>query len=57
MLIKEDNMPTGEWKMGRIESLCDGVDGKIRAAEVYLPNGQLITRAINHLYISTRNSC
>ena len=50
VLIKEDNMPRGVWKMGRIESLCDGVDGKVRAAEVYLPNGRLITRAINHLY-------
>jgi len=43
-------MPRNVWKMGRNESLGNGVDGKVQATEVYLPDGQLITREINHLY-------
>ena len=39
VLIKEDNMPRGVWKIGRIDSLCNSSDGKVRAAEVCLPNG------------------
>ena len=50
VLIKEDNMPRGVWKIGRIDSLCNSSDGKVRAAEVCLLNGQHIKRAINHLY-------
>jgi len=50
VLIKEDNVPRGVWKIGRIQSLRNSVDGKIRSAEVYLPNGRHITRAINCLY-------
>jgi len=36
VLIKEDNMPRDVWKIGRIESLCNGVDGKVHQAEVCL---------------------
>ena len=50
VLIKEDNKPRGVWKIGRIDSLCNSSDGKVRAAEVCLPNGRHIKRAINHLY-------
>ena len=50
VLIKEDNMPRGVWKIGRIDGLCNSCDGKVWAAEVCLPNGQHIKRAINHLY-------
>ena len=43
-------MPRDVWKIGRIDSLCNSSDGKVRAAEVCLPNGRHIKRAINHLY-------
>ena len=50
VLIKEDNMPRGVWKIGRIDNFCNSSDGKVRVAEVCLPNGRRIKRAINHLY-------
>ena len=48
-LIKEDNMPRDVWKIGRIDSLCNSSDGKVRAPEDCLLNGRHIKRAINHL--------
>ena len=50
VLIKEDNTPRGMWKCGRIDGLNEGLDGNIRAARIYLPNGRYIQRAVNHLY-------
>lgn len=50
----EDQGPRITWKMGRIEQLVHGKDGKVRAAVVKTLNGQL-RRPINKLVIIESN--
>ena len=45
-----DNIPRCSWKLCRIQKLITGCDDQIRSANVLLPNGNEITRAICHLY-------
>ena len=47
--VKED-LPRSRWKMGRITHLIKSKDHEIRAANVLLPNGNIIKRPINLLY-------
>ena len=56
VLIKEDKIPRGVWKLGRIERLSKGENDNIRTATVYLPNGHRVQRAINQLCpLETKN--
>ena len=50
VLIKDDNIPRCCWRLGRIKKLIPGHDDQIRSADILLPNGGVITRAICHLY-------
>ena len=50
VLIKDDNIPRCSWKLGKIQKLIPGHDNQIRSADILLPNGGVITRAICHLY-------
>ena len=50
VLIHEDNMPRGAWRVGRIKELIHSADGLIRSAIVQLPKGKLLTRSICLLY-------
>ena len=50
VLMKEDKIPRGMWKLGKIERLNKGKDGNIRSATIYLSNGRSVQRAINQLY-------
>ncbi|MCP4456491.1 MAG: hypothetical protein GY816_00445, partial [Cytophagales bacterium] len=50
VLIKQETIPRGSWKMGRINKLIEGHDQKVRSADVKLPNGKCLTRPINLLY-------
>lgn len=49
VLIKE-NLPRGQWKVGRISKLRVSGDGQVRAAEIKMPNGSLLVRPIKLLY-------
>ncbi|MCP4456706.1 MAG: hypothetical protein GY816_01560, partial [Cytophagales bacterium] len=50
VLMKQENLPRGSWKLGRIQKLIEGADGKVRSAEVLQPSKKLLTRPINLLY-------
>jgi hypothetical protein len=50
VIVVEDNLPRGQWKLGRIveaEPCSDGVH--VRAAKVKLPSGNVVSRSIMHL--------
>ena len=49
VLVREDNVKRGNWKLGRIKNLITGRDGKIRACEVQLQKG-VVKRPIERLY-------
>ena len=50
VVLIESNKDRGKWKLGKIEKLLIGKDGKIRAAEVKTEKKTLIKRAIQKLY-------
>ena len=50
VLIREDNIARGMWKLGRIEKLNKDTDGYIRTAKIYLPNSRYVQRSISHLH-------
>jgi hypothetical protein len=49
VLIKDD-LPRGRWQVARIERLIQSKDGSARTAEVRLPNGHTLLRAVKMLY-------
>ena len=49
VLIKE-NLPRGQWKVGRISRLVEGKDNVIRSAKVMLPSKRCLHRALKLLY-------
>ncbi|XP_049885986.1 uncharacterized protein LOC126380550 isoform X2 [Pectinophora gossypiella] len=46
VILKEDNVPTMEWKMARVVKLVPGHDGHVRAVEVKTSNGHTHVRSI-----------
>lgn len=50
VLIKEDNLPTCKWLLGRIIELFPGLDNKIRVVKVRTANG-ILKRAITKICI------
>ena len=50
VLIKDESIARGMWKLGRIEKLNKDNDGNIRTSKIYLPNGRYVQRAVNQLY-------
>ena len=50
VLIFEDKQPKHTWKMGRINEIFLGRDGKIRSCAVKLPSGSVFRRPVQLLY-------
>ena len=50
IIIRDDHVSQGVWKLGRIETVVEGADGNIRTAKVRLPSNKCILRAVNQLY-------
>ena len=50
VLVRDDCTPRRAWKLAQIKELIFGKDGLIRSAKIQLPNRNIISRAINHLY-------
>ena len=50
VIIRDDHVSRGVWKLGRIEMVVEGADGNIRTAKVQLPSNKCVLRAINQLY-------
>ena len=49
VLIKDD-LPRGNWRLGRITNLIKSWDNHIRAAKVILPTNRVVSRPLNLLY-------
>ncbi|XP_041675602.1 uncharacterized protein LOC121530510 [Drosophila eugracilis] len=41
VVVKEDNLPSNEWRLGRIVSVFPGADGRVRVAEVRTARGTI----------------
>ena len=48
-IVKDGNVPRGNWKLGRIVRLIISRNSKIRSADVQLGKS-IVCRSINHLY-------
>ncbi|XP_073831675.1 uncharacterized protein [Musca autumnalis] len=54
VVVKEDNIPPNEWRLGRIVKVLPGVDQLVRVAEVKTERG-LITRPVVKLVVLPSN--
>lgn len=50
VFIHEDKLPRHVWKMGRVEEVFIGRDGKIRSCSIKLPSNSVIKRPIQLLH-------
>ena len=50
VIVKEDDIPRGMWKVGGISELVKGSDSKICTVGIHLPNGKQYYQAINQLF-------
>jgi hypothetical protein len=50
VLIKDEKLPRGRWKLGRIKDINTSHDGNIRSVSLKLANKKIIVRPIRHLY-------
>ena len=50
VLVKDDNIPRRTWKLALIKEYILSKDGQIRSVIIQLPNKQLVSTAINHLF-------
>jgi len=50
VIIKDDFSPRRTWKLARIKEIIFSKDNCVRSAVVQLPNKNIISRAINHLF-------
>ena len=50
VVVKDDYLPRGAWKLALIKEFIFGKDGLIRSVKIQLPNKTIISRAINHLF-------
>ena len=49
-IVKEDSVPRGMWKVGRIKELVLGGDGNVRTVGICSPNGRKYYRTVNHIF-------
>ena len=49
-MVKDDNILRRTWKLALIKEYILSKDGQIRSVIIQLPNKQLVSRAINHLF-------
>ena len=50
VILKEDHIPRGHWKMAKIVEVKDSKDHEIRSATFELPNKKRLIRSVNYLY-------
>ena len=49
-MVKDDNILRRTWKLALIKEYILSKDGQILSVVIQLPNTQLVSRAINHLF-------
>ncbi|KHN85730.1 hypothetical protein Tcan_00522, partial [Toxocara canis] len=50
VLVHDENLPRGSWKLGKIIHLHISTDKEVRSAVIQMPNGNHLNRPINLLY-------
>jgi hypothetical protein len=50
VLLQEDALPRGQWRLAKIATLKTSSDGQIRSAKICLPNQRELNRPINQLF-------
>uniref|UniRef100_A0AC35ET50 Integrase catalytic domain-containing protein n=1 Tax=Panagrolaimus sp. PS1159 TaxID=55785 RepID=A0AC35ET50_9BILA len=50
VLIDDDEVPRGSWRLGKVVQVNESRDGKVRAVVVQTSNGNLLNRSPAHLY-------
>ena len=50
IVVKDDNIPRSNWRIGKILRLIVSGDSKIRSAEIQLPGNVVMMRPVKHLY-------
>ncbi|XP_045178199.2 uncharacterized protein LOC123538297 [Mercenaria mercenaria] len=50
VVIVKDNLPRGQWKLGKVIKLHTSRDGQIRSAQLKVSNRQILRRPLNLLY-------
>ena len=50
VILQDENMPRRTWKLALIKEFIHSKDGQIRSVKIELPNKQVLSRAISHLY-------
>ena len=50
VVLIQDNVPRGCWKVGKVVSLVSSLDGCVRSAKVSLSSGRVIARPLNLHY-------
>jgi len=48
VLVKDDNVPSLHWKLGKVIGLCPGADGKVRVVNLQTSSGQF-TRSVRKI--------
>ena len=49
ILLREEGIPRGSWKLARVVKLINSADTRVRAAEIQLANGIKLRRTVNFL--------
>ena len=50
VLIGQENLPRGQWRLGRISELISSEDGQIRHAKILMTDGKTFKRSVSQLY-------
>ncbi|KAK0420526.1 hypothetical protein QR680_014739 [Steinernema hermaphroditum] len=50
VILEEENIPRGSWKLAKVVEVCRSPDNYIRSAKVQLPNRHILRRPVNRLY-------
>uniref|UniRef100_A0A915A8F5 DUF5641 domain-containing protein n=1 Tax=Parascaris univalens TaxID=6257 RepID=A0A915A8F5_PARUN len=51
VVVAEEGLPKAEWKLGKVEKLHRNHGGKTKAVDVKMPNGHVLKRSVNTLYV------
>ncbi|XP_075152559.1 uncharacterized protein LOC142226424 [Haematobia irritans] len=53
VVVREDNLPPNEWRLGRITKVFPGVDEKVRVAEIRTSRGTLVRPTVKLVVLPT----
>ncbi|XP_075151025.1 uncharacterized protein LOC142225133 [Haematobia irritans] len=51
VVVREENLPPNEWRLGRITKVFPGADGKVRVAEIRTARGQIVRPIVKLVFL------